>query len=240
MARTVYIIWVSCLIALIAPAPSIADESPATVPQSEAAYAAKRDQIDAYEGLLRKDLHTSRVDLVVLANTLPGNDWETHFGGSILFRPFATEPVLANQIIREYRLYMETAAQTGLALSDDAVARVERIVEAVSAYRTRPAWRRIVGQFGVNIPYDPIQNEPVDLGYFATVGYEIDERVVISAGSTLGEDPRLVLSVGFSAGSDLYAAGYASLERFERVLTDRRIYQTIDHSPARPFRESYR
>lgn len=196
-------------------------------------YALKKDQIGYYESILRKSVHTSRVDLVASVNVLAERASETHVAGALLVRPFSTLPVLGNQIIRDSRLYRETERQTGNGLSPEAVGRVDSIVEEVRAFQNRPVWQRTVILFGANIPYDPVANAAVDSRYHLNLGYEGD-HFVVSLGATLEEHPRVVISAGFTIGSAAYAAGYAALERMETAFTDRRLYHTVDYDDVRP------
>lgn len=193
------------------------------------AYPIKHDQIEYYNAILTKDRQMSRIDAVIGMNlSLDSQGGVTASPyGSLLFRPFKAEPVLGQQIIQDFLLYKEVSRQTGCRLSSIADQQIEKAVDRVLAYRNREWWEHLILELGANFPYDLIEESPVNMDYLAAVGYEINRDIVISLGSTLADEPRIVMTMGFSAGSNLYSMGYALFERMEKAWMTRRYYESF-------------
>lgn len=196
--------------------------------QSLAGYTVQRDQIQAYNSILKKNTSVSPLDTVFATNVLIGDDVSTRFAAAFLLRPFAPKPLLADSILREYKRIQETERATGIGLSPQAMAELAEIRESLETYENRPVWQRIGVVAGVHLPFDPATQDSVDLEYYAALSLELKDSLLISVGSTISDEPQFVISAGVAVGSNAFAMRYESMERFQRLLTERRVFKTVD------------
>ncbi len=222
--RLSFALWgVLVLVALIATPLTVAAQD-----QSLAGYTVQRDQIQAYDSILKKSTFVSPLDTVFATNVMVGDEVSTRFAAAFLLRPFAPKPLLADSILREYKRIQEIERATGIGLSTEAMAELAAIRDDLAVYANRPLWQRIGVVAGVHLPFDPATGDSADLDYFAALSLEVKDSLLVSVGSTISDAPQLVLSAGITLGSNSFAMRYESMERFERILTERRVFKTVD------------
>lgn len=193
--------------------------------KSENEFARKKELLTLYEKTLQQSAHRSYFDFFAgMTGVVSDNSYPT-FSSGLIIRPFASKYYLSNNLIRLNYMYRETKNQTSLSLSEDAEAKMDKIYQDVMSYRKRPYWKRIVVLGGYLAPVSVPDVEYQDPAWFASAGIEPMENVFLTAGATLEDEPRFVVSVSAAFFSGFYSAGYSFMERMESAATTRRIYQ---------------
>jgi len=198
-------------------------------------FSQKKEMLLLYEKILAMGQHVYPLDLYGDIHWYAAEeDPYASFGFGLHVRPFAAKPYQYKQIQRFFQLYEETKFQTGLSLSPQAEQRMQDIVLDARTWEHRDPWQRVVLQAGRNIPFTLPDLAYTEGHWYAGLGYELWDDVVVSAGISLEQSPAVTVAFSYTFLSDLYAGIAHAMDRTENMFTMQRVYHNEFSYESRP------
>ncbi|MFO7729990.1 MAG: hypothetical protein R6V86_04405, partial [Spirochaetia bacterium] len=210
-------------LAAAAPAAEVSS-SPSPADEVSEDYNLKKELLGYYEKLLTQSLLKSRLDMCMGVTQSFTGDLHTSMSGGFVFR-FVPKFYLSRRMKIIHSLYEETKVQTGYSLSPQADMRINNIMNELESYENRTHWKRLALVTGVSSPFDITEIDFQMPKVFAALGWEAFDNSFISIGTTIEESPELTISASFSFFSGMYSTAYWFMERMEKVITHRWVYE---------------